>query len=116
MISDEILRDLYVKQQLSQAEIAKRFGVTHNVIHGRVRRLGLPAQPKRPLSMTPDAIRLRNKASHAKDERRMDGSPARSIITFLPESPRLEMAFRHELAKVREERGAQWTELLLAHR
>jgi transposase len=35
----------------------------------------------------------------------------RSIITFLPESPRLEMEFRHLVAKVRQERGAQWTEL-----
>jgi hypothetical protein len=111
VISDEMLRDLYVMQQLSQSEIAERFGVTRNVVHGRVRRLGLPAQPKRPLSMTPDAIRLRN-GSHDKDARRAAHSPNRSLITFLPESPRLEMQWRHVLAKVRAERGARWTELL----
>ncbi len=38
-----------------------------------------------------------------------------SIVSFLPESPRLEMEWRHMLAKVQQERGTQWSGISWAH-
>jgi hypothetical protein len=124
---DEIIRSMW--DNSGTRAIAKKIGcgVTKNAIIGRARRLGLPPHAKRPLSMTADAVRLREKTK--KQNREMSlaervaiGSAVRdskryrheSLIAF-PESPRLEMAWREMLAKVKRERGAAW-DVLVTHR
>jgi transposase/predicted HTH domain antitoxin len=87
-------------------EIRDRLGIsyTSRAVSRKADELGLPKrnnQPKRPPK--PAAVAV---AEHKPKPR------IRSLVTFLPESPRLEMEFRHLVAKVRAERGAQWTELL----
>lgn len=69
--------------------------------------LGLPprcAQPKRPKPVLAPERKQQAQTAAAR-------FPAYTLISF-PESPRLEMAWRHELAKVRAERDTQWTERL----
>jgi hypothetical protein len=39
-----------------------------------------------------------------------------SLISFMPDSPRLEMEWRHVLADVQAERGTQWRTITLAMR
>lgn len=122
---DQIIRDMWHK--VGCTTIARKIGcgVTKCAVLGRARRIGLPPHPQRPLSMTPDAIRKREETkrknremmgqqpvqSHALDERRLPASPERSLIDFSP-NLRLQTMWVTCLQEVREQRGAQWRQLL----
>jgi transposase len=90
-------------------DIRDRLGIsyTSRAVSRKADELGLPKrnnQPARKPNPPKPAVAI---AAH-----KARPCNIRSLITFLPESPRLEMQFRHLVAKVRAERGAQWTELL----
>lgn len=88
-------------------DIKTRLGISYTTraISRKAAEIGLQPrnmQPARPKPKSP-AVAI---------EQHRPRPPIRSIITFLPESPRLEMEFRHLVAEVGKERGRLWSELL----
>jgi transposase len=81
-------------------DIRKRLGISYTAraVSRKADELGLPKrnnQPPRKVEPKPAAVAI---TAHKPKPQ------VRSIITFLPERPALEMQWRHELAKVRAER------------
>jgi hypothetical protein len=84
------------------AKIASAVGLSRDGVIGKAHRLGLAGRPS-PIKRNVALQTTRRTVGQYKD---------RSIITFLPESPRLEMEFRHLVADQRQKRGAAWTEMV----
>jgi hypothetical protein len=103
---EALLRELW-PAGVPAAEINRRLGRPEKSELGKkCRALGLPPRKIRFKSRLPLAPEQKQQAQTAAVR-----FPAHTIISFMPESPTLEMQWRHELAKVRQERGALWTEL-----
>ena len=84
---------------VSARMIGNKLGCTKSAVIGKANRIGLPA---RNVSSQQRAAIAGQVAMH------FDAQPFRhhSLISFLPDSPKLEMAFRAEVAKAHEMR--QW--------
>lgn len=107
---DTILRELWTAG-VAATEINRQLGRPEDYdISKRRRQLGLPPRHTRFISGRRVTRRLKPRPEPTTTA--AERMPTRSIITFMPESPRLEMEFRHLLAEVRAERGRQWNELL----
>lgn len=106
----ELLKSLWI-QGVSAGEIRKQLGISYGdkTVMSRARKLGLQSRrwPGR------SASRISTLASAVASARQYVD---RSIITFLPESPRLEMEWRHVLADVQVERGTKWQEISWAQK
>jgi DNA-binding transcriptional MerR regulator len=131
MIPARTLYELYWDRKMSQKNIAMRCGVNKSTVQEWMQKYGIAPRTKE------DAYRLsrdqrRRKPQHivrrAKEERSLAekvaiGSAVRdskryrheSIVSFLPDSPALELQWRNMLAKVKRERGAAWN-VLVTHR
>lgn len=90
-------------------EIHRRLGISYGLksVSMKAKAIGLPRRENPVKAKKPEPKPVPQTTRRTVGEFR-----DRTIISFLPESPRLEMAWRHELAKVRQERGARWTEIL----
>jgi GcrA cell cycle regulator len=91
------LRDMWPANLITH--IARELKVSKGAIFGKADRLGLP--PRRPSYQQRTTVLSQVAMSFESRPYRH-----RSLISFLPESPKLEMAFRAEVAKAHEMR--QW--------
>jgi len=98
-----LLKELWAKD-LPVSYIHKQLGVSYGLraVSMKAQAIGLPRRAN-PVKAKPKPVE-----QHKRDERRLPPFPERPLTTFLPESPRLEMAWRVELAKVRAQRAAAW--------